>query len=47
MKVEIRFHPIFNANGKLISENIGYLATTGNKRGNFIFPIDLEKGVMS
>lgn len=33
------------ANGKLISENIGYLATTGNKRGNFIFPIDLEKGV--
>ena len=30
------------ANGKLISENIGYLATTGNKRGNFIFPIDLE-----
>lgn len=33
------------ANGKLISENIGYLATTGNKRGNFIFPIDLEKGI--
>lgn len=33
------------ANGKLISENIGYLATTGNKRGNFIFSIDLEKGV--
>lgn len=33
------------ANGKLISENIGYLATTGNKRGNFIFPIDLEKRV--
>ena len=33
------------ANGKLISENIVYLATTGNKRGNFIFPIDLEKGV--
>ena len=31
--------------GKYYLENIGYLATTGNKRGNFIFPIDLEKGV--
>lgn len=32
-------------NGKQVSENIGYLATTGNKRGKFVFPINLEKGV--
>lgn len=33
------------ANGKLISENIGYLATTDNKRGEFTFPVSLQKGV--
>ena len=32
-------------NEKQVSENIGYLATTGNKRGKFVFPINLEKGV--
>lgn len=32
-------------NGKLVSENIGYLVTTGNKRGQFVFPVMLEKGL--
>lgn len=32
-------------NGKLVSENIGYLATIGNKRGQFVFPVMLERGV--
>lgn len=32
-------------NGKQVSENIGYLATTGGKRGQFVFPVLLEKGV--
>jgi len=31
-------------NGEKISENIGYLATTGSKRGEFVFPVTLAKG---
>ena len=31
-------------NGEKISENIGYLATLGEKRGEFVFPIVLAKG---
>lgn len=31
-------------NGKQVSENIGYLATTGDKYGKFVFPINLSKG---
>ena len=29
---------------ELISENIGYLATTGNARGTFVYPVVLDKG---
>lgn len=31
-------------NGEKISENIGYLATFGEKRGEFVFPVALAKG---
>lgn len=31
-------------NGKQVSENIGYLATTGDRYGKFVFPIALNKG---
>lgn len=31
-------------NGEKISENIGYLATFGGKRGEFVFPVALAKG---
>lgn len=31
-------------NGKQVSENIGYLATTGDRYGKFVFPIELNKG---
>lgn len=31
-------------NGEKISENIGYLATSGNRRKEFVFPVSLAKG---
>lgn len=35
---------IIYINGKKMTENFGFLATTGNKTGKFYFPIHLEKG---
>ena len=32
-------------NGRLISENIGYLSTEGNTGGYFVFPVTLEAGM--
>lgn len=31
-------------NGEKVSENIGYLATSGEKRKEFVFPVVLAKG---
>ena len=31
-------------NNQLVSENIGYLATSGSKKGEFAFPVTLTAG---